>query len=440
MNGASGGAVLTFEHNGIRSFLAFLVFAWPLFLSFFAEAFEREHRESHAGYPSGTLTGDWGGARSSLFEKGIVLELEYTADVFGNLSGGNDRIATITGLAQLEAHIDTETLLRWKDSELYVSLIAPHGGKPSRNLGAVHSVSDIEAPNTVRLLEAWGEKRFLDERLSILAGLYAVDGEFDVQESASVFIGDGFGTGLELAGSGLNGPPAYPVGALGARVQAETPGGVYLQAAVLDGVPGDPSDPNGIRIKLSAADGVFFIAETGRSWIASATRRSKIGLGGWFYSADFDDLNRVDENGKPLRQTGTFGVYGFADAMLLPETGDPRQGLAGFLRLGYADDRVNQTEFYFNTGVTYTGLFSGRDEDVLGFGVSVSSNGERFIASQKNFGAEVEGREIFLEMVYRIQVLSWLVVKPDLQYIVNPGTESGRGDAFLMGTRFMVAF
>jgi porin len=40
--------------------------------------------------------------------------------------------------------------------------------------------------------------------LSVVFGLYAADPEFDVKETAGVFLSGAFGTGLELSESGLN--------------------------------------------------------------------------------------------------------------------------------------------------------------------------------------------------------------------------------------------
>lgn len=402
---------------------------------------ERKEGARQQVYPFNTLTGDWGGTRSALLKRGIKLEFEYFGDVFGNFSGGNDQIITLSGLAIFEIYFDVEKILGWSDSQFFFSTIAPHGGKPTRNLGSIHAVSNLEAKSTFRVFEAWGEKTFFNQKLSILAGLYAIDGEFDIQETSDVFISDGFGTGLELGGSGLNGPPAYPTTSLGVRVKTQPLGSFYVQTAILDGVPGDPSSPDGTKIKLREEDGFFIINEVGQLLKDSDDRlERKIGFGGWLYTAEFDDLNRVDGNGTPFKQKGTFGVYGFIEGMLYPEAENSRQGLYGFLRVGYSDDRVNQTELYYHGGLTYRGLFPGRNDDIFGFGASVSSNGEKFIASQKSAGAEVEGKEILLEMVYRYRASPWLNIKPSLQYIINPGTNPNKDDVFLAGTRFFIEF
>ena len=44
-----------------------------------------------------TLTGDWGGARKTLEDKGVKFEIEYIGEVFSVLSGGLRRGTTYEG-------------------------------------------------------------------------------------------------------------------------------------------------------------------------------------------------------------------------------------------------------------------------------------------------------------------------------------------------------
>jgi len=102
-------------------------------------------------------------------------------------------------------------------------------------------MDNIETPynaNTTKLYQAWIQQTFLDERLSVLAGLYDLNSEFYATESSGIFIQPAYGIGAEMAGTGQNGPSIFPTASFGIRAKAET-AGYYLQAVVLDGVPGD---------------------------------------------------------------------------------------------------------------------------------------------------------------------------------------------------------
>lgn len=66
-------------------------------------------------------------------------------------------------------------------------------------------MDNIETPvngNTTKLFQAWLQQTFLDERASVLAGLYDLNSEFYVTDSASMFTHPTFGIGAEFAGTG----------------------------------------------------------------------------------------------------------------------------------------------------------------------------------------------------------------------------------------------
>ena len=238
-------------------------------------------------------------------------------------------------------------------------------------------------------------------RLAILFGLYAVDTEFDVKETAGVFMNGGFGASLDLSETGVNGPCIFPVSCLGVRVRWQPTPAYYVQAALLDGVAGNPQDPRGTPIRLAADDGALIVTESGRR---GEGRFVKAALGGWVYTATFEDVVDVDTRGNPRRRHGTYGVYGLLEGELFREAAQSTQGLSAFIRVGFADPNVNQIGSYAGGGLVYTGLIPGRGEDVTGFGVSVGINGQPFKDVQRRAGSLVDAQEAALEWTYRLQL------------------------------------
>ena len=45
-----------------------------------------------------------------------------------------------------------------------------------------------------------------------------------------------------------------------------------------------------------------------------------------------------------------------------------------------------------------------------------------------------------MELTYLAQLRSWLAVQPDLQYVVNPGTDPTHKNALVTMLRFEIAF
>lgn len=397
-----------------------------------------------------TLSGDWGGARARLFEKGITLDSTHRSDVIGNLDGGTQRGSSWLGYTDIRAGFDLEKLYGWSGTEAYIQFHSTLGGKPNEQyVGSKMGVDNIEVgTNTAQFYHAWVQKKLLDERLSVLLGLYPVDSEFYVTDTSGLFLHPSLGMAAEVAQSGSNGPPIYPLGSLGMRVKYISPDHTtYLQAALLDGVPGDPADPYGTQIKLNREDGTFAIMELGYTPLeakgepaaAGDTTQpeeveafNKTAFGLWRYSNRFDDLSEVDAAGTPLQQA-SFGWYLLAERTLFTEASNANNGLAGFLRFGSASADVHQSDWSASAGLRYRGLCAGRDDDIAGIVVTVSHASTKY--RDVNLSAE---RETAIEATYRIQVKPWLGVQPLIQRIIAPNMDPGVSDATLFGARMEV--
>jgi len=386
------------------------------------------------------LTGDWNGLRSEWADRGVEIDLAHTGDIMAVTDGGEARSTYFAGLVETGLSIDAERLFGWPRTQIFVLGIGTFGRDPGDGAGSAHAPSNLANIDTAKLLEAWVERSFFDDRLAILGGLYAADAEFDVKETAGVFINGGFGTGLDLSETGLNGPCVYPTTCLGVRARFQPTDAHYVQAAVLDGVAGDPADAKGTQIILGGDDGLLFLGEAGFQQSVDEGRFLRAALGAWHYTTDFDDLLDKDAQGEPRTRQGTQGLYGLVEGALYTEPGQLTQGLSGFLRLGLADEDVNQFGYYAGGGLVYTGLFPGRDEDVLGLGISAAFNGDRFEAAQQAAGTGVDSQEVAVELTYWVPVLPWLSVQFDAQYIKNPSTDPLLNDASLVGLRYQVTF
>jgi porin len=380
----------------------------------------------------GTLTGDWGGARTALLERGVMVEAANTTDLFASVDGGVSDDDTVSNLFELAVTADMGTLAGLEGGTLFFLGLGTHGDDPGGSSGTAHAPSNLAADDAWRVLEFWYEQSLLGDRAGILFGIYAVDSEFDAKETADVFLNGGFGTGLDLSETGLNGPSIFPVTGLALRGRLQLSPTLGLRAAIADGAPGDLDDPTEFDVDLDADEGVFTIAEL--DWQPDGFEFLRFGLGGWRYSTDFE---RLDGRGE---EDGSAGVYGFAEGLLFREPASEDQGLSGFVRLGRADDDVNRFGSYRGAGLVYTGLVPGRDEDVLGLGISSVANGDPFVEAVRANGGRVQRRETVVELTYRASVRPWLSVQPVLQYAMNPDTDPAIDDHLALALRVGVTF
>jgi porin len=409
---------------------------------------------------------EWKEIRSQILGKGIRLETVNTTDVLSNVRGGISRGTEAPGNIDLMLTLDAEKLLGWKGGTFFVYGLGNYGNNPSRDVGDAQGVSNIAAPNTWKLFEAWYQHNLFDEKVSILAGLYDVTSEFQVVRDASeLFVNSSFGTTPEFASSGRNGLSTFPTTAAGLRVQVEPVPRWAFRAAVMDGVPGDPGDPKGTQITIREDHGVFFVAELSYDFFdekqvelsrketlkakprRKARRRigraadmeydGKYAVGVWNYTTKLDDLRDVDVAGNPIQRRGTYGFYGLAERSVYKEREDPTQELTLFAQVGLADSRVNRFSSYFGGGAVYSGLIPGRGKDQIGLAVGAAQNGSRFESAQRNAGRPATKSEIVLEFTYAALLMQDpdLVIQPDFQYVINPGTDPRLNNAWVVGVR-----
>lgn len=385
------------------------------------------------------ITGDWGGKRSALLESGVEISLANTGDVLFIRQDGNEDL-TYTNLFEAGFAFDMEQLADISGGSAYIWAVGTHGDDPADVIGSIHAPSNIAAEDALRLLEAWYEQSAYDDRVGILVGFYGVDTEFDFKGTVDLFASGSHGTGLDLSETGLNGPSIFPVTSFGTRLRADLTDTVTARLAVLDGVPGDPGDPTATAVlDFSSDQGLFAITELDYMVRTEATFRRFV-LGAWKYTTRFDDLLETEPDGTPVQRNGSNGIYGFAEWLVFREAGTTTQGLAALVRVGAADEDVNQIAGYYGAGLVYRGLFQGRDDDTLGIGFSTALNGDKYKQAQAEAGNPVTGSETELILAYSAQVAPWLRLQPVVQYYLDPGTDPAAGNALVAGLRVAVLF
>ena len=382
-----------------------------------------------------TLSGDWGGARTSLYDKGITVELTHKSDVLANTSGGVAHGAVVLMNSEAAVNMDLGQLAGWDGATAFVQYHVQHGNKSINNYtGSFAGVDNIETgTSTGQFYQAWLQKNSADDSLSLLAGLYAIDSEFYVTETSGLFLQPPYGMSAEMAQTGQNGPPVFPMGALALRVKYAA-SGYFVQGVLSDGVPGNPNNPHGTHIRLDKGDGSLAVVEFGANTTEEGGAFNKTALGLWRYSARADDMMDVDASGNPLRRTDQ-GFYLLAERTLRAEQDDPAQGLSGFVRFGTVSKDVYQADWSGSVGLIYQGLFDGRDDDTAGIAVTTSHASSKY--RQLNIS---DSSETVVELTYRAQLQPWLSVQPLVQRIFNPNMDAALRDAWVVGMRLEVAF
>lgn len=352
--------------------------------------------------------------------EGAELELGYTADVLaGNGAHGLDYVDNL------------DLTLTWQnnDTQVFVYGLYNNGrdfSGPRYPRGWV--ASNIETGvKALRLYEAWIDQSLADGKLSLRAGLYDLNSEFDALEASSLFINPAHGIGTDFSQSGRNGPSIFPVTSLGLRLQARLGEHTTLRLAALDGVPGDPAHPKRTAIKLGNGDGALLVGELERqvgNW--------RLIGGYWRYTAPHEDLLASASSGAPVLRRGAQGAYLRGEGLLAGSR--EGRGLDAFFRLGWADPRFHEVERFASAGLRWRGPFPGRPNDAAGIALAASGSGRQARQALALGGEAIARSDWALEVTYAVALTEWLTVQPDLQYFINPAFEPGR-NAWMGGVR-----
>jgi porin len=117
--------------------------------------------------------------------------------------------------------------------------------------------------------------------------------------------------------------------------------------------------------------------------------------------------------------------------------GDGSRGLAIFGHFTANPEQSAQITRWYAGGLLKVGTFKGRDADTVALGVIHAQVNERLrIANADTSGAApadgytaLPAGETAIELSYGAQITRWLNIRPDVQYIVDPGAFSFRRTA-----------
>ncbi len=434
-----------------------------------------------------TATGDWFGVRTTLEDKGIEVFGGYSAEVWGNTTGGIKQGAVYTGLLDFGTTVDLEKLVGWQGAKVSTTWLWISGRDASEDLvGNFFTISNLAGFNTLRMMELWFQQDFFQRGadaapgLSIRVGQLTADSEFVISDYGALFINGTFGWPAFMYTNLPEGGPGYPMGTLGVRVAVSPWEWMTLQSAVFQGnVFAQNVNRHGFDWDLSANEGYFWINEAQVRWNHGEEATGLPGqakAGAWFHTGNFSDpyfdsagIPLADEgsNGDPLTRQWNFGFYGIVDQMVYREPSEAaevsglskdgktvtgfksgkrvvqqasNQGLGWFGRIAFEPQNRNFVGFYFDTGVVYTGLIPTRDEDQFGlaFGYGQLTNGAR--ENLEAEGSRGVGAEMVLEATYQAVITPWLTIQPNAQFIINPGGTQDLNNAFVIGGRAAITF
>lgn len=206
----------------------------------------------------------------------------------------------------------------------------------------------------------------------------------------------------------------------------------------------DPSGGYDVKlsdVKLTRDDGVEILAEY--AFLDHSKDPKK--LPGYYKIGFQGNTGLFTDFRTGLQSRGNYGGYVTLEKMIYaePDVQIPRsQGLHAFAKFSNVWGDNSIVNVVASLGLSYAGLFPGRDHDMAGIGLGYS----RFNSSASQYYSEILGgnpspSETVLEAVYLAQLTPWLMLIGSYQYIIDPsalGSEdpgTQHGHVFLLNTR-----
>jgi porin len=401
-----------------------------------------------------TMTGDWGGARTSLQDDGINLRAHFTTESAGNPIGGNYQTAAYTQQVDFGADFDLQRLMNIPDAKIQVTLTHRAGRSLSAAaLGNQFAVQELYgAGQNFRLAEMNYQQDFFDHKATIEVGWSPMGDDFAGLPAYCNFQ-NGVICGHANAMTTDSGAHNFPTAQWGARINVRPMPEFYVQAGVYQFNPNEGNADAGFDLS-TRSPGVLLPVELG--WLPGHGHGELPGdvkIGGYYNTAQTPDLLK-DINGFSAGLTGTpfeqhdgrYGGYVMADQMVFREEPSSHRGLTlGFMATAGDRDTAKYSYFWI-VGGHYQGTFPGRDDDVAAVMLAYARTNSRLTQYQQDRDAVAPGSvgiqtyESIAEIDYGAQLAPWLMLRPNLQYVIHPGGTGKIPDALVIGLTTKVTF
>lgn len=360
------------------------------------------------------LSGSLVSAQSS--NKETVFEGVYTLDLASNLKGGLDQGSAYLGNIDLMFTFDTEKFGFWKNGRFFVYLLNNHGNSLSDLIGDFQVVNNIEANPNSRLYEFWYEHHL--ENIKITIGQHNLNSIFAISKSGLFFINSSFGIQPDISANVST--SIFPLAALGAIISLKINSNLQFNNGVYDGDPGsETSNPNSLKWSLNKTDGAFFIHELvyEKKKDSSVNSIFKLGLWNHIQKQIFDGFEQYNSQ----------GIYFIGEKKIFQLEDDVKR-VNFFTQVGFSLNQYNPVKSYWGGGFVYHGIFSNRENDAGGIAIAHSRFSDYY---QSQFSMDKLQSETALEISYEFVFSNPLVLKPNVQYIINPGTNTSIPNALM---------
>ena len=391
------------------------------------------------------LTGDWGGARTDMKNKGVELELALYQFYQGVASGGIDDSSEYFGTFQTVLKSDLGKMAGWNFWSVEFKTETRFGGPLPGGTGSINPVNTAAlAPKPdgeVFAITALNATRLFPIDLKTGELMAIAVGRFNLLDllDEDFFSGAGVERFFNMAQIGpltvLRQVPLVTNGISYAWIKRGEP---FFTFALLD--PNDHSTTTGLSDLF--ADGVTFspgLNLPAKYGGKSAKHTISFAITTKEYTP-FDAIKQVIIPGPPLfpiePQGGSWSL-GYTFRQYIVERGH-RDGWGFFSQVSVADQDTSPITTYFDLGLGGNGLLAGRPSDEFGIAYAFTDLSDELKDNLDLITDARQRAEHQLEIFYNAHLTPWFRLTGDLQ-IIRP-TRPIADTAIVPGVRLGILF
>lgn len=397
------------------------------------------------------MLGDWGGLRSRLEQRGVAFDLAYTSESAVNIDGGYDADRTAKYSDQWSAGVnfDFQKLVGLPGADFHFLVTKRSGNDltPDRLVdpatGTVSSVQEVHGRgNVFRLTQLWYGQRLFGEAVGVKLGRLPVGDDFAsfTSDFQNLYLGSGE-PGNQNGDIWRN----SPVSQWGAVAKWNVTPAAYASVGVYQLNEKDLDDDTALDpYHAQGNDGQLIPVELGwKPRLGPAGLPGDYKIGGYLSTASAIDYRDADEG---ATKGDRVGLYFVVDQQVTARGGDASRGLSVFSLGGWNDESTAFVDRYLAAGITYKGPLDARPKDDAGLGLAYAHVGDDYDSYFTDGPGAAAGFkpsqsvELDAEVYYGFHLAEWLQVRPNLQYVANPGANSDVEDAWVGGLMVKAKF
>ncbi|GAN79764.1 carbohydrate porin [Acidocella aminolytica] len=369
-----------------------------------------------------TMTGDWNGGRTKLAADGLTFDAGYDGEFADAMSGGKRQGNDYAQQFYYGFKADLGKLAGLDGAVLKVGFNTREGRSTSADyIGNKLSVQEVYgAGETTRISEVSIEQSLFHKMLQLKVGFYPMGNDFGGMAYGCDFQNVGFCAHAQNLPNS-SGWSDNPTGHWGGRAKVNFTPSLYLQAGVYDVNPTYGQHGNGLKMSTSGSTGALIPVEAGyKTDFNGLTGEYKVG-------AYYDTSSAPSVTNSSEMISGRYGFYAIADQMVMG-FGGPKRGLIAIAMVSYSDPSTALFQGSVLGAMEARGLFASRPDDYINLGYVRAIINKRALdvkqAESNGTLTNLSTGEGVLEVGYGLQATPWLLIHPNVQYVMDPGTFS----------------